>query len=73
MIIDNFEHIGKMHPQKLTSPKKDAKKEQERIKADIGRWEWYGTNSQRKATLSKREIMEEMTRERFPLGSVSQR
>jgi hypothetical protein len=66
MSIDNLEPVGKMNPQKLTSLEEDAKKEQEQIKADTERWERYGTNSQRKAALSKREIMEEMTRERFP-------
>ena len=39
---------------------------QAQIRADAERGDKHGTNSSRKMAQSKREIMEEMTRERFP-------
>jgi len=60
----NLEFVGKMNPQKLTSLDEDIKKDQAEILADQEHWKKYGTN--RRAGSSKREIMEELSRERFP-------
>jgi hypothetical protein len=62
----NLEFAGKVKPEKLTSLAEDFKKEQAEIISDSERWKKYGTNSPRKAALNKREIMEELSRERFP-------
>jgi hypothetical protein len=66
MTTDDLEYLGKINPRRLTSLVEDSKKEQAQIHADQERWTKYGTNDPRKVALSKREIMEEMTRERFP-------
>lgn len=62
----DLEFVGRMNPQKLTSLAEDFKRDQEEIRADIEHWKKYGTNRSSKAAKSKREIMEELTRERFP-------
>ena len=62
----NIEFVGKMKPEKLTSIAEDFKKEQAEIIADREHWAKYGTNRSTKAAKSKREIMEELSRERFP-------
>ena len=66
MTTDDLEYLGKINPHRLTSLVEDSKKEQAQVYADQERWSKHGTNSPRKVALSKREIMEEMTRERFP-------
>lgn len=62
----NLEFVGKVKAKKLTSLSEEAKKEQEEILADQAHWAKYGTNRSKKAARSKREIMEELSRERFP-------
>ncbi|QWD38653.1 hypothetical protein G6671_08025 [Polynucleobacter paneuropaeus] len=62
----NLEFVGKMKPEKLTSIAEDFKKEQAEIIADREHWAKYGTNRSTRAAKSKREIMEELSRERFP-------
>jgi len=60
----NIEFVGQMNPNKLTSLEEDFKKEQAEILADQAHWKKYGTN--RRKGQSKTEIMEELSRERFP-------
>ena len=60
----NVEFVGQMQPKKLTSLAEDFKKEQAEIIADHEHWKKHGTNRQNGA--SKREIMEDLSRERFP-------
>ena len=55
-----------MNPQKLTSLAEDSKNELDEIIADREHWEKYGTNRSKKSAKSKRELMEELSRERFP-------
>lgn len=62
----NVEFLGRMNPQKLTSIAEDFKKEQAEILADQVHWAKYGANRSKKSAQSKREIMEELSRERFP-------
>ena len=60
----NVEIVGKMNPKKLTSLEEDFRKEQAEILADQTHWKKCGTN--RRKGQSKTEIMEELSRERFP-------
>ena len=62
----NLEYLGKVKATKLTSLAEDSKKDLDEIRADRAHWEKYGTNRSTKAAKSKREIMEELSRERFP-------
>ena len=62
----NLEFVGKINAKKLTSLGEDSKKEQEESYADSEHWAKYGTNRSSKAAKSKSEIMEELSRERFP-------
>lgn len=62
----DLEYVGFVNPKKLTSLSEDIKKDQEEIRADNEHWKKYGTNRSSKAAKSKREIMEELSRERFP-------
>lgn len=62
----NLEFAGKVKAEKPTSIAEDCKKEQEEILADQAHWAKYGTNRSKKSTQSKREIMEGLSRERFP-------
>lgn len=62
----NLEFFGTANLKKLTSLAEDIKKDQEEIRADSEHWKKHGTNRSSKAAKSKREIMEELTRERFP-------
>lgn len=62
----NLEFLGKVKSDKQTSIAEDIKKDQEEILADMEHLKKYGTNRSSKAAKSKREIMEELTRERFP-------
>ena len=67
MSIDsNLEFMGKVKTEKPTSLAEDSKKEQEEILADQAHWAKHGTNRSTKAAKSKSEIMEELSRERFP-------
>ena len=62
----NIEFMCKVKAEKLTSLAEDSKKEQEEILADQSHWAKHGTNRSTKAAKSKSEIMEELSRERFP-------
>ena len=62
----NLEFVGKVKADKPTSFAEDSKKEQEEILADQAHWAKHGTNRPTKAAKSKSEIMEELSRERFP-------
>ena len=62
----NLEFVGKIKPEKLTSLAEDSKKELAEIHADQAHWAKHGTNRSTKAAKSKSEIMEELSRERFP-------
>ena len=62
----NLEYSGKVNAEKLTSLAEDSKDELAEIHADQVHWAKYGTNRSTKAAKSKREIMEELSRERFP-------
>lgn len=62
----NLEFVGRMNPQKLTSLAEDSKNELDEILADQAHWAKYGTNRSKKSAQSKREIIEELSRERFP-------
>jgi hypothetical protein len=66
MSTGDLEFVGKINVKKLTALEEGFKKEQAQIREDQERWAKHGTNSPRKAALSKRKIMEEMSRERFP-------
>jgi hypothetical protein len=60
----NLEFAGKFNPKKLTSLEEDRKKDQAEIIADQVHWKKNGANRQK--SLSKSEIMEELSRARFP-------
>ena len=62
----NLEFVGKVKTEKLTSLAEDSKNELAEIHADQEHWKKYGTSRSSKAAKSKREIMEELSRERFP-------
>ncbi len=62
----NLEFVGRVKAEKLTSLAEDSKNELAEIHADQAHWEKYGANRSTKAAKSKREIMEELSRERFP-------
>jgi hypothetical protein len=62
----NIEFVGKVKADKLTSLAEDSKTELAEIHADQAHWARHGTNRSSKAAKSKREIMEELSRERFP-------
>lgn len=62
----NLEFVGKMKLEKLTSLAEDSKNELAEIIADREHWAKYGTNRSKNSAQSKREIMEELSRERFP-------
>ena len=62
----NIEFVGKVKADKLTSLAEDSKTELAEIHADQEHWKKYGINRSSKAAKSKREIMEELSRERFP-------
>ena len=62
----NLEFLGKMNPKKITTLAEDSKKEREEILADQEHWAKHGTNRSTKAAKSKLEIMEGLSRERFP-------
>ena len=60
----NLEFVGKVKAEKLTSLAEDIKKDQAEIIFDREHWAKYSAN--RRNGASKREIMEELSRERFP-------
>ena len=66
MSANDLEYVGRMNPQKQTSLAEDSESELEEIHADQAHWAKFGTNRSAKSAKSKREIMEELSRERFP-------
>ena len=62
----NLKLVGKVKADKLTSLAEDSKKVHEEILADQVHWAKHGTNRSTRAAKSKSEIMEELSRERFP-------
>ena len=62
----NIEFVGKVKAEKPTSLAEDSKNELAEIHADQAHWAKHGTNRPSKAAKSKREIMEGLSRERFP-------
>ena len=62
----NLEYGGKDKPQKSPAPKEDCKKEQDQVFGNQESLAKSDSNRLRKAALSKREIMEELSRARFP-------
>ena len=62
----NIKFLGKVEAEKLTLLGEDSKGELAEILADQAHWAKYGTNRSTKSAKSKREIMEELSRERFP-------
>jgi len=66
MSAGDLEYLGKINPQKSTSIAEDSKKELEEIRADQEHWKKHGANRSSNAAKSKREIIEELSRERFP-------
>ncbi len=62
----NVEFVGKIKAEKLTSSAEYSKNDLAEIHADQAHWAKHGTNRSIRAAKSKREIMEELSRERFP-------
>ena len=62
----NLEFLGKIKAEKLTTLAEGSKNELAEIHADQAHWKKYGTNRSSKTAKSKSEIMEELSRERFP-------
>jgi len=62
----NLEFVGKVKAEKLTTLAEDSKNDLAEILADQEHWAKHGTNRSKKSAKSKREIMEELSRERFP-------
>ena len=61
----NLEFVSKVKAEKLTTLAEDFKNDLAEIHADQAHWAKHGTNRSAKAAKSKREIMEELSRERF--------
>ena len=66
MKSEDLEFLGPIKAHRLTSLVEDAKGTQVEILADQAHWAKYSTNRSTKAAKSKREIIEELSRERFP-------
>jgi len=64
--MSNAEFFAKLSPQRLTSLEEDHKAEQKEILGDQAYWAKYGTNRPRGGASSKTELMEQLSRERFP-------
>ncbi len=62
----NLEYLDEVKAEKLTSLAEDSKNERGEMLTDSERGENCGINRPIKAAKSKREIMEELTRQRFP-------
>ena len=62
----NLEFVGKIKADKTTSLAEDSKNDLAEIHADQAHWAKHGTNRSTRVAKSKREIMEELSRERFP-------
>jgi len=64
--MSDIEFSSKLKPQRLTSLAEDHRAEQKEILADQSHWAKYGTNRPRRGAASKTELMEQLSRERFP-------
>ena len=64
--MSDVEFFAKLKTQRLTSLEEDHKAEQKEILADQAHWTKYGTNRLRRGAPSKAELMEQLSRERFP-------
>ena len=64
--MSSVEFFAKLNPKRLTSNAEDWKVEQAEILADQAQWAKYGANRPRRGSPSKTELMEQLTRERFP-------
>lgn len=62
----NLEYGDKDKPEKSSAPKEGRKKEQDQALGNQESLAKSDSNRLRKAALSKREIMEELSRARFP-------
>jgi hypothetical protein len=62
----NLEHLGKVGTEKSTSSTEDSRNELANIDAHKTDEKNHGANRSTKAAKSKREIMEDLSRERFP-------
>lgn len=62
----NIEFVGRVKAEKLTSLAEDPKSELAEIHADQAHWAKHGTNRSTRAAKSKSQVMEELSRERFP-------
>lgn len=62
----NLEFVGKIKADKPTSLTENSKNDLAEIHADQAHWAKHGTNRSTKAAKNKSEIMEELSRERFP-------
>lgn len=62
----DVEFFAKLNPKKPTSLEEDFKAEQKEILEDQKHWAKYGTNRPRRGSPSKTELMEQLSRERFP-------
>ena len=64
--MSDIEFLSKLNPKRLTSLGEDHKAEQKQILEDQAYWVKYGTNRPRRGSPSKTELMEQLSRERFP-------
>jgi len=62
----NIEFLGKAKADKQTSLAEDSKNDQAELSVDKAYWIKHGSNRTTRAAKSKREIMEQLSRERFP-------
>ena len=62
----NLEYKGKDKPEKPPALEENSKKEQDQVLGNPENLVTSDSNRLRKAALSKREIMEELSRARFP-------
>lgn len=64
--MSDAQFFSKLNPMRLTSLEEDSKAEQKEILGDQKHWAKYGTNRTRRGSPSKTELMEQLSRERFP-------
>ena len=64
--MSDVQFFSKVSTQRLTSLGEYHKAEQKQILADQEHWAKYGTNRPRRGSPSKTDLMEQLSRERFP-------
>ena len=62
----DIEFFSNLNPQKLTSLEEDSHAKQKEILEDQAHWAKYGANRPRRGSPTKTELMEQLSRERFP-------